>query len=65
MVVHDVSQKLFLFVVPVGLSMVFLTKPIISLWIGSNVEIIALSTILVVVGSLIVLPFFPYTNFLL
>ncbi len=63
-VVHDVSQKLFFFVIPLGVSMVFLTKPIISLWIGSNVEIIALSTILVVVGYLIVLPVLPIYQFL-
>jgi O-antigen/teichoic acid export membrane protein len=63
-VVHDVSQKLFYFVVPLGVTMIFLTKPIIFLWIGSNVEIIALSTILVVVGYLIVLPVLPIYQFL-
>jgi O-antigen/teichoic acid export membrane protein len=64
MIVHDVSQKLFFFVLPLSVTVIFLSQPIIFLWIGSNVAIIALSTTLVVVGFLFVLPVLPIYQFL-
>ena len=62
--VHDVSQKLFFFVVPAGVTFAFVARPIIALWIGNNVDIISFTTILIVLGYLIVLPALPVYQFL-
>jgi O-antigen/teichoic acid export membrane protein len=45
LLVHDLEQKIFYFVVPFFVVLLFITKPIITIWIGENIEVTSLSVI--------------------
>jgi len=64
LLVHDLEQKTFFFVVPLITIVIFATFPFVHLWIGQNVKIISISIILIVsafmFGSITVLPNYQF-----
>lgn len=64
LLVHDLEQKTFFFVIPVITTVIFVTYPFIQLWIGQNVRIIAISSMFIIsahlIGSTTVLPNYQF-----
>jgi len=64
LLVHDLEQKTFFFVVPLIIIIIFTTFPFVHLWIGQNVKIISISVILIVsafmLGSINTLPNYQF-----
>lgn len=48
LLVHDVGQKLFFFIIPIITVVIFITFPFVQLWIGQDVKIISISIIFIV-----------------
>lgn len=64
LLVHDLEQKTFFFVIPLITIVIFATFPFVHLWIGQNVQIISISVILIVsafmFGSITILPNYQF-----
>ncbi|MHA1395985.1 MAG: hypothetical protein ACTSRZ_20980, partial [Promethearchaeota archaeon] len=64
LLVHDLEQKTFFFVIPLITIVIFTTYPFVQLWIGQNVRIISISIILIVsafiLGSITTLPNYQF-----
>lgn len=65
LLVHDLEQKTFFFIVPIISIVIFSTYSFIQLWIGQNVEIISISVILIVSASMIAITVMPNYQFLM
>jgi len=51
--VHDLEQKAIVLIIPIIVLAIFIMQPVISLWIGNNVEIIATTAIFIITAHLI------------
>lgn len=64
LLVHDLEQKTFFFVIPAITIVIFVTYPFIRLWIGQNVQIISITIIFIVSAflsaSITVLPNYQF-----
>lgn len=64
LIVHDIEQKIFIFIIPITIIIIFTAKSFIQLWIGKDVEIITISVIYIVsafmIGSITVLPNYQF-----
>jgi len=62
--VHDLEQKTFLLIVPIIILAILLMHPFISLWIGTNVEIISITSVYLIsfhlLGSSTVIPIYQF-----
>lgn len=65
LLVHDLEQKTFFFIVPIISIVIFSTYSFIQLWIGQNVEIISISVILIVSAFMIAITVMPNYQFLM
>jgi len=52
-IVHDIEQKIFIIVVPMIAAVIFVARPMVTLWIGSNVSILSISIAVIVSTYLI------------
>jgi O-antigen/teichoic acid export membrane protein len=52
-IVKDIQEKTVLVILPICFLILFGAKPLVTLWIGNNIDIISLNIIYVTVGSLI------------
>lgn len=64
-IIHDIEQKLFYLVVPLVSIIAIITKPVISVWISRDVDIISISTICIVIAHLISITLMPNYQFLI
>ena len=64
LIVHDLEEKIFYFIVPISVIVAFTVSPFIHLWIGRNVEVISISIIGItcayLLGSITILPNYQY-----
>lgn len=63
LLVHDIEQKTAYLLIPVFLSVFFVTRPFINIWIGKNVEIISISVTIMVsffLLAVVVVPNYQY-----
>jgi len=65
LLVHDLEQKTFFFIVPIVSIVIFSTYSFIQLWIGQNVEIISISVILIISAFMIASTVIPNYKFLM
>ena len=56
--IHDIEQKAAFLIIPILVSVIFVTEPFIKIWIGDNTEKISTTTIYIVsaflIGSLVI-----------
>ncbi len=62
--IQEVQQKILLLVIPFIVLVVFLSKPVVTLWIGQHVGVISASVSAIVSVNLIALVFLPAYQFL-
>ena len=62
--VHDLEQKTFLIVIPILAITILLMNPFITLWIGTNIKIISITSIYLIsfhlLGSATVIPIYQF-----
>lgn len=63
-VVHNIEQKIFFFITPIIVMVIFCSKSFITLWIGHHIEVISFSVIFVtsifLIGSITVWPIYQF-----
>jgi len=65
LLVHDLEQKTFIFIIPLITIIIFVTKPFVTLWLGQNVDIISTSIIFIVTFFMIGVNVLPNYHFLI
>ncbi len=63
--VHDLEQKSFIIIVPIIVLVILLTHPLISIWIGKDVDIISITAIFIISFHLIGSSVIPNYQFLM
>jgi len=62
--IHDLEQKTFIFMIPLITIIIYVTTPLVRLWIGRDVQIISISVIYILsifmFGSITVLPNYQF-----
>jgi O-antigen/teichoic acid export membrane protein len=64
-IVHDLEQKSFFLVVPFIPIVIFTTRPLISIWLRENVEIISVTVIFILSAYLVAVTVIPNYQFLM
>jgi O-antigen/teichoic acid export membrane protein len=63
--VHDIEQKAAYLMIPVLVSMLIISRPLITIWIGNNISLISLTVICIIEGYLLGSLFIPTYQFLM
>lgn len=51
--INNIEQKSFLIIIPMVIGCIFLIKPFVAIWIGENIDLISLSSIVIISGHLL------------
>lgn len=63
--IHTIEQKTIFIIVPIIMSVIFISNPFVAIWIGNNVGIISITMILITCSYLIATTIIPTYQFLM